>query len=135
MYCGANPKISHYTFAASTKYPNCCSVCCICSISLLNNVLRNESGASRFYLMLIQKSVNCPKLLTSRVRQICNDWNFNYILSCLSQEYIFNIKKVLLNNINYGQDGLVDSIRQLLYGNIVINDNNYRMLQLLLKSF
>ena len=46
-----------------------------CSISLLNNVLRNESGASRFYLMLIQKSVNCPKLLTSRVRQICNDWN------------------------------------------------------------
>ena len=106
-----------------------------CSISLLNNVLRNESGASRFYLMLIQKSVNCPKLLTSRVRQICNDWNFNYILSCLSQEYIFNIKKVLLNNIKNGQDGLVDSIRQLLYGNIVINDNNYRMLQLLLKSF
>ena len=101
-----------------------------CSISLLNNVLRNESGASRFYLMLIQKSVNCPKLLTSRVRQICNDWNFNYILSCLSQEYIFNIKKVLLNNIKNGQDGLVYSIRQ-----IVINDNNYRMLQLLLKSF
>ena len=93
-----------------------------CSISLLNNVLRNESGSSRFYLMLIQKSVHCPKLLTSRVRQICND-------------IFFYIKKVLLNNIKNGQDGLVDSIRQLLCGNIVINDNNYRMLQLLLKSF
>ena len=34
------------------------------SISLLNNILRNDSGASRFYLMLIQKSGNCAKLLT-----------------------------------------------------------------------
>ena len=64
------------------------------SISLLNNILRNDSGASRFYLMLIQKSVNCLKLLTSWVRHICNDWNLNYLLlSCLSQEYILNINK------------------------------------------
>ena len=70
------------------------------SISLLHNILRNDSGASRFYLMLIQKSVNCLKLLTSWVRHICNDWNLNYLLSCLSQEYILNIKKVLWNNIN-----------------------------------
>ena len=81
--------------------------------------MRNDSGAGRFYLMLIQKSVNCPKLLISRVRHICNDWNFTYILSCLSQEYIFNIKKVLLNNIKNGQDGLID---KLLCGNTVIND-------------
>ena len=47
----------------------------------------------------------------------------------------FNIKKVLLKNIKNGQDGLIDSIRQVLCGNTVINDINYYMLQLLIKSF
>jgi exonuclease III len=107
------------------------------TVSLLNNVLRNQSGATGFYLMLMKKQVNCPKLLTCRAKSICNEWGFNHLLSAISQEYLGKIKKAMLSNINDGQDGVVDSIRLLLNCDMNQNDfnTNSKILQLLLRSF
>ena len=86
------------------------------SISLLNNILRNECGASK-----LQKPVNCSKLLTNQDKNICNEFNLNYRLSYLSKEYLESSKSIV-HKIKDGQDGLVDSIRLLLCSNFSNND-------------
>ena len=100
--------------------------------SLLHNILKNPSEASKFYTWLLNEHVHCPKLLTSRVKQICQDHKFNFLKACISEDYHNEIKCKMFNNVKNGDNGTVDSIRHLLKYKY---DNNSNLLRLLLKAF
>ena len=84
------------------------------TISLLHNIFRNSSGASKFYTWLLNEHLHCPKLLTSRVKQICQDHDYNFLKACISEDYHNEIKCKMFSKVKNGDNGTVDSIRHLL---------------------
>ena len=102
------------------------------NVCLLNNIIKTESGARKFYCLMIWKQVSCKYLLTSRVSNICKRANVNFSLSYISKQYLAHIKRFLLFSVPRGNDGLVDTIRHLLSNP---STDNSSLLRLLLKAF
>ena len=102
------------------------------SVDFKHNILKNPSGASKFYTWLLNEHVHCLKLLTSRVKQICQDHDFNFLKACISEAYHNEIKCKMFNKVVNGYNGTVDSIRHLLKYK---SDNNSSLLRWLLKAF
>ena len=109
---GLNPRHSSTPLLQALNVQNISKSVDFNTTSLLHNILKNQSGASKVYTWLLNEHVHCPKLLTSRVKQICQDHDFN--------------------NVKNGYNGTVDSITHLLKYK---SDNNSSLLRLLLKAF
>ena len=97
--------------------------------SLLHNILKNPSGASKFYTWLLNGHVHCPKLLTSRVKQICQDHDFNFLKHASLVTTIMSLIKLSMVTI-----ASVDSVRHLGLSQYK-SDNNSSLLRLILKVF
>ena len=103
------------------------------SLSLLNNILRTDSAAKRFNILMLRiKSSNCPQLLVNRVLKICNSQNINFTLLLTCKDYVNNCKRQMLGSVKNGTSGLVDSIRHMLKHKTILNRS---LLGVLLKSF
>ena len=51
------------------------------SLNMFHNVMKTHSGARTFYMLILKHNVSCSKLLTSRVRAICNNSNLDFNMS------------------------------------------------------
>ena len=102
------------------------------NIQLLNNVMRSNSAARRFYFIMARKSCSSPRLLNNRVKKVCCDHNLNFQKVLWSDTYVKDIKGVLLCNTKNNMDGTVDSLRYLIN-----NSDQYsiKLMRLLLKAF
>ena len=102
------------------------------SLSLFHNIMKSYSGARKFYSLMQEKRITCSMLLNNRVKNVCDKWNSNFLLSYMSDGYLNNLKKLMLANVKDGSNGTVDSVRYLLR---VPSAVNLGMIRLLLKAF
>ena len=102
------------------------------SLSLFHNIMKSYSGARKFYSLMQEKRITCSMLLNNRVKNVCDKWNSNFLLSYVSDGYLNNLKKLMLANVKDGSNGTVDSVRYLLRAPSAVN---LGMIRLLLKAF
>ena len=102
------------------------------SLSLLNNILRTDSAAKKFNILMLRKKSSCPQLLVNRVLKICNSQNINFTLLLTCKDYVNSCKRQMLGSVKNGTSGLVDSVRHMLKHKTILNRS---LLGLLLKSF
>ena len=102
------------------------------SLSLLNNILRTDSAAKKFNILMLRKKSSCPQLLVNRVLKICNSQNINFTLLLTCKDYVNSCKRQMLGSVKNSTSGLVDSVRHMLKHKTILNRS---LLGLLLKSF
>ena len=72
------------------------------NLCLLKNVMKCNSGARKFYCLMLGNNNNNPKMLTTRVRNICEKWNINFLKSILSDECYRKGRKLMSQIRTYG---------------------------------
>ena len=115
------------------KMVNISQIIDINNLFLLKNVLYSNSAATSFYSLMLKKNVKLPYLLTTRVTKICQNFNIDMLKFIFNDNYAFEIKNRLLSSPKNNENGLVDSIRDLLGQDA--NVFNLNLLKLLLKAF
>ena len=80
------------------------------NLCLLKNVMKCNSGARKFYCLMLGNNKNNPKMLTTRVRNICEKWNINFLKSILSDECYRKGRKLMSQNVSDDSNGTIDSI-------------------------
>ena len=115
------------------KMVNISQIIDINNLFLLKNVLYSNSAAASFYSLMRKKNVKLPYLLTTRVTKICQNFNIDMLKFIFNDNYAFEIKNRLLSSPKNNENGLVDSIRDLLGQDA--NVFNLNLLKLLLKAF
>ena len=93
----------------------------------------SNSAATSFYSLMLKKNVKLPYLLTTRVTKVCRNFNIDMLKFIFNDNYAFEIKNRLLSSPKNNENGLVDSIRDLLGQEA--NVFNLNLLKLLLKAF
>jgi hypothetical protein len=104
------------------------------SVRLLSNIMAHDSAARLFNLTMLQMKCTCKSILVNRVKHICDIYNLNFYKIIADQTYIKQVKKNILQTVTDGNNGTVDSIRQLLRPSYKSN-MNMSLLRLLLKAF
>ena len=103
------------------------------SLDLLRRSMLNNSNARSFYFFVLTNSENFIKnSLIGRLKEYSFQQNINLYRYIFFYSYRKNIKSSLSEKVQFGANGLTDSVRYLL--------NNYtkskrKLLSLLLKSF
>ena len=115
------------------KMVNISQIIDINNLFLLKNVLYSNSAATSFYSLMLKKNVKLPYLLTTRVTKICQNLNIDMLKFIFNDNYAFEMKNRLLSSPKNNENGLVDSIRDLLGQDA--NVFNLNLLKLLLKAF
>jgi hypothetical protein len=102
------------------------------SMFLLRNIMGNNSAASQFYHLMLQRNIDIPSLLCNRARNVCKSHSMNFIKFLCDSSYSLSCKRRLLHKVPDNQNGKIDTIRMLL--GTSDNQTNLDLLRLLLKS-
>ena len=98
------------------------------NINLFRNIFSTTSAAQKLNLYFINDNIDINGTLYSRVRNICNSFNLVF-QNCIFNDV--NLRDTFYSFPKCGEDGLIDSLRRLLYE----TDVDREMLKLRLRSF
>ncbi len=98
------------------------------SLNLMRNIFSFNSAARNLNLYFISNDINICGTLYNRVKNISNSYDINFY-DCIFNDV--NYKNKFHVFPREGENGLVDSLRPLLYANYVDRE----MIKLLLRSF
>jgi hypothetical protein len=103
-----------------------CSVSvAVASMDLLKNCLASSSSTASFYQFLLTCERNYTKTLVGRSKAGCDTFNVNFERYIFDSSYVAQTK-YRLGNKNTCDNGIVDSIRTLLFNYNSINRNVLR---------
>ena len=102
------------------------------SLKLFKSCLQSSSSASVFYKLLMKKEkhVNLEKMLYGRVHSLLSKISININNYLLTDGIDLQLRQKFY--VQYGEDGLTDSVRVCLKH---YNDHNRNILSLLLNSY
>jgi exonuclease III len=129
---GLGPKYRTSPLLNALKIHSISKVIDVNNISLLHNIMKTNSAARKFNLIMLKKNCSCPRLLVNRVQKLSNDQTFNLINIITSRPHGNQVKSNMLKNIKDGENGMIDTIRLLLKKK---SDINISLLRLMLKAF
>ena len=69
------------------------------SLSLLNNILRTDSAAKRFTILMLRIKSGCPQLLVNLALKICNSQNRNFTLLLTCKDYVNSCKRQIRDSV------------------------------------
>ena len=64
-------------------------------------------SARKFYSLMQEKRITCSMLLNNRVKNVCDKWKSRFLLSYMSDAYLKNVKKLMLEDVKDGSNGTV----------------------------
>jgi hypothetical protein len=102
------------------------------TLQLMNNIMKHQSAARTFYLLMSKMNCKCPNLLHTRVMSLCGKYKIDPLKVWSCNNYLHNIKCKILKTIPNNVDGTTDTIRTLLCNK---SDENMGLLRLILKAF
>ena len=88
----------------------------------------SSSAAQKLNLYFINENINTNGTLLCRVKNICNSFNLKFP-NCILND--MNLRDTFYKFPKCGEDGLVDSLRRLLYA----TEADRELIKLLLRSF
>jgi hypothetical protein len=105
----------------------------ISSLDLLSSCINSTSATKKFYMFLY----NCDKMahsktLVGRTKEFCDDNNINLMKYVLDSSHKRSTKLKLQRHLPAGNDGIVDSVRTLLWN---YSATNCKVLNNMLKAF
>ena len=103
--------------------------------SLLRSCLFTESSAHDFYSFILNNAENTQHIKKTVVRRVLfftQSENIELLKYCFMDSYRNQIKRTLLSKSYTKDNGLVDSVKYLLYK---YNNQNKQLLNILLKVF
>ena len=102
------------------------------TVALFKSIMSADSAAKTFNQIMMKQKPSCKKLLFNRAKEICSAKSVNVLQVILNSDSFYKLKTKILYKVKPSENGVIDSLRSLLYG-------NYRdqkpLIKLLLKAF
>ena len=105
----------------------------IATLDLLRANVLSDSSTSKFYTFLLTKSHDSGKTLVGRSYLYANDNNINIVKYVFNNAYRTRIKNNLSLPIPVGINGMVDTVRSLIFTDF--NQRNRQLLNNVLKAY